>query len=83
MAETIVDCTRCGEPGPALEKAPIGGPLGKAILQHSCIACWGEWRGMSVKIINEYRLCLGDPAHREQLAEQLKLFLELPEAAST
>ena len=37
------------------------------VLAGICSACWKEWEGMEVKVINEYRLNFMEPAHREML----------------
>ena len=76
-----VHCTRCGQTdAPALERVPFATDLGRAVLAHSCRACWEAWRAMAVKIINEYRLSLVDPAHQDVLMEQMAIFLKLPGA---
>jgi len=60
-----------------MEKAPFRGALGQKILESTCRECWAEWLAMQTKIINEYRLSLGDPRGQEMLDQQLKLFLNL------
>lgn len=75
-----ITCSRCGERAEALDKPPFKGELGRIIQEHTCPLCWQQWRGMAVKIINEYRLSLVNPEHQEALTEQLKLFLKLPGA---
>ncbi|RME73249.1 MAG: Fe-S cluster protector protein [Planctomycetota bacterium] len=78
-AATSVHCTRCGaESAPALERAPFPTELGERVLRHTCRDCWQAWRAMAIKIINEYRLSLVDPAHQDALMEQLAIFLKLP-----
>ena len=78
MAE--VTCSRCKKTAPGLDRAPLPGPVGKAVQAGVCAACWREWLGMQVKYINEYRLNPLDPKHFEFLLEQAKSFLGLPGA---
>ncbi len=51
--------------------------LGESIKLNICELCWKEWLTMSTKIINEYRLQLFRPEHRQILEEQMKLFLNI------
>jgi Fe-S cluster biosynthesis and repair protein YggX len=75
-----VHCSRCGQDGPGLDRAPIPGPIGQTVLARTCAACWREWLGMQVKYINEYRLSPLDPKHYEFLLEQARAFLNLDKA---
>jgi Fe-S cluster biosynthesis and repair protein YggX len=72
-------CQRCGQEG---ETAPANRvPFGKAakerVVGAVCAACWKEWEGMEVKVINEYRLSFLDPQHREMLQRACFDFLGL------
>ena len=68
-----VQCTRCSSEGPALETPPFRGELGEVVLANTCQGCWHEWKGMAVKIINEYRLSLVNPEHQDALMEHIGL----------
>jgi Fe-S cluster biosynthesis and repair protein YggX len=70
-------CTRCGQPGEPAPAAriPFGAALKQRVQEHICAACWKEWEGMEVKVINEYRLNFMDPAHREMLKTSCLDFL--------
>jgi Fe-S cluster biosynthesis and repair protein YggX len=70
-------CRRCALEKESLDKPPFRGTLGLKIHESVCRDCWAEWRGMQTKIINEYRLSLGDPRGQELLDQQLRLFLNL------
>lgn len=76
-----VTCTRCGTTRPGLERAPLPGPTGEAVRKQVCAACWREWLGMQVKLINEYRLSPVEAQHFEFLMTQMKSFVNLPEEA--
>ena len=49
----------------------------RPILSGICGACWKEWEGVEVKVINEYRLSFLDPQHREMLQQACADFLKL------
>ena len=70
-------CVRCGDDSPALAKPPFNDALGKKIHASVCQHCWAEWMGMQIRIINEYRLSLGDPQAQKALTEQMLAFLKL------
>ena len=42
-----------------------------------CSACWQEWEGVEVKVINEYRLNFMDPEHRAMLKRACVDFFQL------
>jgi Fe-S cluster biosynthesis and repair protein YggX len=76
---TEVRCARCGQTRPGLPAAPLPGKTGEAVLAGTCAACWSEWLGTQVKIINEYRLSPSDPGQFDFLLAQLRAFLNLNE----
>ena len=53
MAE--VHCIRCGATRAGLERPPLPGAAGTEVAARVCAVCWQEWKGMQVKLINEYR----------------------------
>jgi Fe-S cluster biosynthesis and repair protein YggX len=76
---TAITCTRCSQDKPALDEPPVGGELGKTIVERICADCWGEWRETSSRLINHYGLNLGLPDHRQELRKAMKEFLGLGE----
>ena len=72
-------CSRCGQPGepPATSRVPFAPAVKERVLGQICSACWKEWEGMEVKVINEYRLNFMEPAHREMLKRACLDFLGL------
>jgi len=74
-----VHCVRCGQTAKALEVAPFESPLGARIAAAVCAGCWGAWQDIMERIVNEYRLSLGNAEHEKALLKQLRLFLNLPE----
>lgn len=73
-----VDCTKCKANKDSITGMVYGGKLGEELKQKVCNDCWTEWKAFSIKLINEYRLDLNDPASDKMLDEQLRQFLNLP-----
>jgi Fe-S cluster biosynthesis and repair protein YggX len=65
---------------PGLEKPPFKGELGQKIFDHISAEAWRLWKDdMQIKVVNEYRLNMGDKKDYEKLVEQMLLFLNLKE----
>ena len=74
-----VTCSRCGSLAEGLGRSPLPSPHGERILAQTCAACWEEWKGVQVKLINEYRLDVLDPSHFARLMQEMATFLTLRE----
>jgi Fe-S cluster biosynthesis and repair protein YggX len=76
----MLTCARCGQTAnpPPPQRIPFVPAVKERILGSICAACWKEWEGMEVKVINEYRLSFMDPQHREMLKRSCLEFLRLP-----
>jgi Fe-S cluster biosynthesis and repair protein YggX len=76
-------CKRCGveAEAPPTHRVPFTGKAKDDVLSGICGACWKEWEGMEVKVINEYRLSFLDPQHREMLQRACFDFLGLSQQA--
>lgn len=74
-----ITCSRCGSTAPGLPRAPLPGDAGRLVLEQTCAACWEAWKTTQVKLINEYRLDVLDPAHFERLIVEMRAFLGLRE----
>ena len=74
---TQVTCSRCGSTAPALERAPLRGDAGQAVLAQSCEPCWRAWLDLQVKLINEHRLNPAKPEDFDQLIREMNAFLNL------
>ncbi len=72
-----VRCCRCGVVGAQLTAPPFKSELGQQIVDHVCQACWQEWLGMGVKVINELRLDFANPGAGEVYDAHMKEFLQL------
>lgn len=79
MNSNVVFCTHFKKELPALERAPISGPLGDIILKHVSHDAWQEWLEAQIKIINEERLDLSEEVAQERLYNQMVAFLGLEE----
>ena len=78
MTERLVKCIKYGEELPGLEKPPFGGEIGKQIFEQVSQKAWTEWKeNMQIKVLNEYRLNMGDPKDYQKLVEQMLYFLNL------
>ncbi|MGH7669953.1 MAG: Fe(2+)-trafficking protein, partial [Gemmatimonadaceae bacterium] len=51
-----INCTRCGQTKPALERAPFPGAVGARIVSQICQDCWGLWLKQQTMLINHYGL---------------------------
>jgi Fe-S cluster biosynthesis and repair protein YggX len=76
-------CSRCQQAKDPMDKPPFRGTMGQTIQQNVCHDCWTEWIAMQTKIINEYRLSLGDPRGQQLLDQQMRVFLNLGEPGDT
>ena len=76
---TAITCSRCGRVGdpPPAQRVAFPGAVKQRVLGGICASCWKEWEGMEVKVINEYRLNLWEPQHREQIQRACLEFLGL------
>jgi Fe-S cluster biosynthesis and repair protein YggX len=75
MAE--IRCSRCGSTAEGLSRAPLPGRPGELVLMQTCEACWEDWKGTQVKLINEFRLNVAEPAQFERLMTEMTSFLNL------
>ena len=66
MPITCVNCSKTADPPPA-HRVGFSAQAKERVLSSVCAACWKEWEGMEVKVINEYRLNLFEPEHRAAL----------------
>ena len=73
-----VNCLKMGAELPGLEKPPFPGEIGQKIFDNISEQAWQQWHGdMQIKVINEYRLNMGEKADYEMLVQQMMMFLNL------
>lgn len=73
-----VRCIRSGRIGKKMSFDPFDDHIGAFILKHVSQQSWEAWMEMSIKVINELRLDLGDPKHQEMYEQHMRDFLKLP-----
>lgn len=82
MTQRLVRCRKYGKELPGLDKAPFPGEIGEKIFAEVSAAAWAAWRDdMQIKVLNEYRLNMGDPKDYQTLVDQMLMFLNLKEGA--
>ena len=79
MSQRLVKCAKLGKELPGLEKAPFPGELGQRIFDNVSAQAWAGWQDMQMKVLNEYRLNLGNAKDYQVLIEQMLAFLNLKE----
>ncbi len=78
--ERMVQCLKFGKELPGLEKPPFKGEIGEKIFNQISKEAWSQWKNdMQIKVLNEYRLNMGDPKDYQVLVDQMLLFLNLKE----
>jgi Fe-S cluster biosynthesis and repair protein YggX len=78
MNSRLVQCVKLGKELPGLPKPPFPGDLGQSIFDSVSEQAWKMWRDdMQIKVLNEYRLNMGDPKDYQVLIDQMLLFLNL------
>ncbi len=74
----MVQCAKFGELLPGLEKPPLRGPTGQLIYERISKRAWLSWKeDMQIKVLNEYRLNMGDPKDYQVMVDQMLKFLNL------
>ena len=70
-----VMCSRYKQELPAITtRLTFVGPFAEKIRQNVSQRAWNEWLEMQIKVINEYRLHLGEASHRKFLEEMAAKF---------
>lgn len=70
-----IECARCGQTGPQLERAPLRNELGERIHREICQRCWDEWLRYQTALINHYGLDVRDKPARDFLTTNMEAFL--------
>lgn len=70
-----VFCSRLKQELPAItSRVTFFGAFADQIRQHVSQRAWQEWMEMQIKVINEYRLHLGEASHRQFLQDTAARF---------
>jgi Fe-S cluster biosynthesis and repair protein YggX len=70
-------CSRCNVQPAGLPRPPFRGATGEEIQRRVCAACWNEWKGAEVMVINELKLNFMEPASQQILTAHMREFLGL------
>ncbi len=76
--EDEVRCVRSRRIEPRMKFDPFDDDLGAYIFANVGQLSWEAWIEMSIKVINELRLDLGDPGGQKAYDEHMRDFLNLP-----
>ena len=70
-----VMCARLKEELPAIQtRITFAGDFGARVLAEVSQQAWTEWLDMQIKVINEYRLHMGEASHRQFLQDSAGTF---------
>jgi Fe-S cluster biosynthesis and repair protein YggX len=73
-----INCVRCEESGPAIQALiTFAGAFGDDIRGRVCQACWEEWSDMQIKVLNEFRLHMGEASHRQKIQDYAFQFFRM------
>ncbi|MBV72083.1 MAG: hypothetical protein CMH52_12215 [Myxococcales bacterium] len=73
-------CARTKKIGKVMTDAPFADEVGQWIVQNISAESWDDWMEMSIKLINELRLDLGDTDAQRIYDEHMRDFLGVPTA---
>ena len=77
-----VKCLKLNQELPGLAKPPFPGELGQFIYDNISEQAWLMWKDdIQIKVINEYRLNMGEKNDYNMLIEQMQLFLNLKDGS--
>jgi len=71
---------RTGRVGPRMQSRPFEDEIGAWIQANISADSWAEWMEMSIKVINELHLDLGEPRGQALYDLHMREFLGIPEA---
>jgi len=81
MPRTVL-CAKFHKELPGLEKPPFGGEIGTKIFERVSQQASDQWsKDVQIKVLNEYRLNMGDPRDYKVLVDQMLRFLGLEDGA--
>ena len=78
MSDKTIVCHSSGKEEPSISgRIPFREPLRSLVQDKIGAYTWTLWLDQQLKIINEYRLNLGDPSSRDTLENAARQFLKL------
>lgn len=78
--EDEIRCHRSGRIGQRMRFDPFENEVGAFIIEHISQESWDDWMEMSIKVINELRLDLGNPEHQGVYDQHMRDYLNLPDS---
>ena len=76
--EDEVRCLRTGRIGKKMVFDPFDDQIGAFLIANISQESWEAWMEMSIKVINELRLDLGEGEHQQVYENYMRDFLKLP-----
>jgi Fe-S cluster biosynthesis and repair protein YggX len=70
-----IDCVRCHEQEPQLEKPPLRTELGARIHREIGQRCWDQWLRYQTALINHYGLDVREKPARDMLTANMEAYL--------
>lgn len=70
-----INCARCGETNPQMQKPPLRNELGERIFNNICQKCWDQWLRYQTALINHNGLDVREKEAREFLTTNMEAFL--------
>lgn len=70
-----IECKRCGEENPQLDKPPFRNDVGRRVQEEICRSCWSDWLDHQTLLINHYGLDVRDPDSRKFLYRKIEEIL--------
>jgi Fe-S cluster biosynthesis and repair protein YggX len=78
-----VVCIKLKQELPGLDKPPFPGEIGQKIYDQVSKQAWLMWKeDMQIKVLNEYRLNMGDKKDYDILVDQMLMFLNLKDGST-
>ena len=82
MSERMVHCVKLDQLLPGLDKQPFPGEIGEKIYEKVSAQAWKIWNDdIQIKVLNEYRLNMGDKRDYQFLVDQMLAFLNLQDGS--
>jgi Fe-S cluster biosynthesis and repair protein YggX len=75
----MVKCRKLGRELPGLKKPPYRNALGQRLFDEVSQEAWDQWLQESVRLINTYRIDLGDPEGQRFMLQQTALYFGFEE----
>ncbi|HLU24625.1 MAG TPA: oxidative damage protection protein [Longimicrobiales bacterium] len=69
-----INCTRCGQTEPQIERPPLRNELGERIHREICQRCWDQWLRYQTALINHYGLDVREKSARDFLTANMEAF---------